>query len=48
MILARIRIRGSVPMNYGSGFGSGFGLYLTILTLLSVEESRLFDSVEGP
>ncbi len=47
-ILARTRIRGSVPMNYGSGFSAGSGLYLTILTLLSVEESCLFDSVEDP
>ncbi len=40
--LAGIRICGSVPLNYGSGFGSGSGLYRTILTLLSVEERCSF------
>jgi hypothetical protein len=39
-ILVRIQMRGSVSLTYGSGFGSGSGLYRTgtILTLLSVEE----------
>ena len=41
-ILAKIRIRGSVPLNYGSRFGSRSGLYRTILTLLSVEERCSF------
>jgi hypothetical protein len=37
-ILVGIRIRGSVPLTYGSGFRSGSGLSRIILTLLSVEE----------